>query len=192
MNLRRATIKGIISAFSGLILLPNKALACGSGNDDLIISIYVNKRHFKKFQTGNIKQFLNSEYKNSWSWSKNVIMSPPGNELYIVANYKVTPITVSYDKQYSEQEIYCSTIDLIYADEDSSFLHVISSVDFGKNAIPYYSSRIRMSSWLGKVYAVLTFRNIKTNKIIDIKVSHLPANLKAHSCNPLNFIYIDA
>ncbi len=194
MNLRRTTIKGIISVFSSFLLLPDKLFACGV-TDERPIDVFVNKKYLKKFHFGNIEKFLHSEYKDIWSWSKDVIMTPGGEKLYTAENRKVAPINVLYDISYNEQEIYCSNIDIIYAEENSlsSYaIYVISSVRFGKNTIPYYSTRIRMSSKRAKVYAALTFRNIRTNEILDTKVSYLATKLKAHSCNPLNFIYIDA
>ena len=188
MNLRRTTLKGIISSFLGVALLPGKSLACISAGGPSI-DVHINKRHFRKFHYGNIENFLYSEYKNAWSWSKDVIMS---SSAHIAENMKVVPINVLYDINYNEQEIYCSNIDIVYADESSSALYVIASVHFGENAIPCFSTRIRMSSVQAKLYAALTFRNIKTNELLDTKISYLPVKLLAHSCAPLNFIYIDA
>jgi len=195
MNLRRTTLKGIMSVFSSMALLPNKSLACVSAGGPPI-DIFINKRYFRKFQYGKIETFMRGVYGDAWLWSKDVKIETSKNtrksEYTFVENRDVVPIKTLYDTNYNNKEIYCSKIDIIYVDERTNALYIPASVNFSENAIPYLATRIRMSSVQAKIYTAITFRNIRSNEIHETKVSYSPAKIRGHSCAPLNVIYIDA
>ena len=197
MKSRRKAIKKVISLISAMPFLSSKASACMDTWSGPSINISTSKKILKKFYVGNINEFLHREYKNIWTWNKDITVISGNNKekLYYIERIDLAPINVSSSIKYNINKIYCSKIDILYSDKRSDGIYAIysiASIKLYKNALPYYSTRIRMTSNRAKIYAALTFRNIETNEIIETKVSNLPANLKLLSCAPLNFWYTNA
>lgn len=178
-------------------LLSSKASACMDTWSGPWNKIWTSKKYLTKFYIGNINNFLNREYKNTWTWSKDIIIISGRNQQkdYSIENRYIAPINVSSNIKYNKNKTYCSRIDVLYSDKRSDGIYAIyfiASINLNENALPYYSSRFRMSSNKAKIYAALTFSDIVTNEIIETKVSSLPANLKFISCTPYDFWYKDA
>ena len=201
MKLRRIAIKRIISIISVLPFLSKESFACSGGDwSGPWIEVLTLSKNLKKFYVGNMNDFLHREYKNIWVWDRNInITSGRNNEnpynSYTIERRNLAPITISSSIKYNRNEMYCSKIDVMYSDKRSDgvyAIYFIASINLTKKAIPYYSTRIRMSSKRAKIYAAFTFRNILTNTIIETKISSLPANLKYLSCAPHDFWYVDA
>ena len=210
---RRTTLKMIASIFATVPFASRTSLACDSTGPYEPIVVYTPKKHLLSFYEGKFNDFLNHEYKNRWSWSDEIAIRrghPPEkyDDLnfrkteqaikhyhYMVENYFKVGVNVSSNLKYDESKIYCSKIDIIYADERSDdffAIYIIAAVSLRKNAIPYYATRFRMTSNKPKIYAALIFRDINTNNIVEVKVSSLPATYKWISCSPYEFWYRDA
>jgi hypothetical protein len=195
---RRTAIIQFLSTLSALALSSKNTFACTfpSSNPETI-NISIPKETLKNFYFGKMEDLFRQEYNDFWYWSEDVVLSPTGleNETYLVENKHTVPINISHKMNFNENEIFCSRMDIIYADERSTDLYVmysIASIDLKQIAIPYFSTRIRMSSSKAKIYAALTFRNIKGNKIKHVQISNLPRKLEFISCSKkFNFWYVD-
>ena len=210
---RRTTLKMIASIFAAVPFASRTSLACDPTGPYEPEIIYTPKMHLLSFYEGKFNDFLNREYKNRWNWSDEIAIRGSHQPKiyddlnirkteqalkhyhYMVENYFKASVNVSSILKYDESKIYCSKIDIIYADERSGdffAIYIIAAISLGKNAIPFYATRFRMTSNKPKIYAALTFSDVSTNDIVEVKVSSLPATYKHLSCVPYEFWYSDA
>ena len=191
MNSRRNIIKKILFIISAMPFLSSKASACNDTWSGEYNHVSVSKKYLKKFYIGNVNKFLNNEYNDMWEWTKDIAVTSKTH----IERWWAAPITISSSIMSNKDKLYCSKIDIVYSDEFSSgteALYFIASINLKNNAIPYYSTRIRMSSNKAKIYAALTFRDINTNEKKEVKISSVPVNLKIITCTPYWFHYENA
>jgi len=192
MESRRAAIKIIGYATLSMPLVSEKALACiypeAIGKP---IAIWTPSKYLLKFYEGKLDDFFNREYQDQWTWSNDIAVRGPD----LVENFSVVPISVSSGIP-DTRDVYCSQLDIVYRDERSSTLDVvylIASFTLQRNTLPAFLTRFRMSSNKAKVYAALTFRDIRADRVIATKISSVPATPRIISCNTeYQFWYSDA
>jgi hypothetical protein len=192
MNSRRNAIKKLGAIFAINSFSFNNALACGV-TQPIKITLYTAKNYLKNFYKGEFKDFLNKQYHNKWVLSEGVEFKQ--EEYEIAENPNVVAISVSANFRYNKNELYCSGIDLIYKDnsfENGNVQYTIASINIAKEALPYFSTRFRMSSNKAQVYAAITLKYINSNQVKEVRVSTNPVHFLAHSCDILTYEYINA
>ena len=189
MTTRRTAIIRALSVFASLVLSSRKAPACvyPSDNPDSV-NINIPKNNLMNFYFGKIEDYLHREYADNWTWSDDVeIHSYRHRETYsIVENSSAVPITISHNMRFDNLKLYCSNIDFLYIDDDDYELRSMYSlvaIRFKHDSIPFFSTRIRMTSNKAKIYGAATFRNIDNDEISHVQISNSPINIKQVSCN---------
>ena len=192
MKSRREVIRLIGLASLSMPLLPHKALACLGGEPIVkVVKIWTPRKGLLKFYEGTLDGFFNVEYQNYWSWSNDIALKAPE----ISENFSLVPITI-WSNTSDLLEAYCSQVDIVYKDKRSSTLDVvylIASFTLQQNTLPEISTRYRMSSLEASIYAALTYRDIRDDKVLYTKISRVPARTRYISCDTeYRFWYDDA
>ena len=192
MESRRAAIKLIGFASLSMPLLADKALAClGEEPIGKVIQISMPRKGLLKFYEGTREGFFNLQYQDHWSWSSDIALKTPE----ISENFSNVPITI-WSNTSDLVEVYCSQVDIVYEDKRSPNLDVvylIASFTLQQNTLPEIYTRYRMSSLKASIYAALTYRDIRDDKVLYTKISRVPARTRYVSCDTdYQFRYGDA
>lgn len=192
MESRRAAIKLIGFASLSMPLLADKALAClGEVTNRKVIQISTPRKGLLKFYEGTLEGFFNLQYRNHWSWSSDIALKTPETS----ENFSNVPITI-WSNTSDLVGAYCSQVDIVYEDKRSPNLDVvylIASFTLQQNTLPEISTRYRMSSLEASIYAALTYRDIRNDKVLYTKISRVPARIRYPLCDiDYQFRYGDA
>ena len=203
MNSRRKFIMKLSAAFAVSPFLSRNGFSCEAGSPFKPTPeyVYTPKNHLSNFYVGNLNKYLQLQYQDRWLWSKDIFVGPRSSHGYrypiLLANWKTASIKMTSNILYDNDLMYCSNIDLIYRHENNNnsgkdVIYFISSANISRNTKPYYATRFRMSSTYAKIYAALTFRDTRTDKLREIKISREPSYLRCPPCTPVAFSYKNA
>lgn len=194
MESRRAAIKLIGFASLSMPLLADKALAClGEVTNRKVLQISTPRKGLLKFYEGTLMGFFNLQYQDHWSWSSDITLKTPET----THDIDLSNIPIGIGSNTSDLvEAYCSQVDIVYEDKRSPSLDVvylIASFTLQQNTLPEIYTRYRMSSLKASIYAALTYRDIRDDKVLYTKISKVPARTRYVSCDTdYQFRYGDA